>query len=241
MIQPRLLLLFILLLLAPAALPAQINVGIGMQGGFTSMPNADVVTDRYNSHGFLYRKMRRFHFPIGEIYLASIRHNRWLAELNMNTRRNRVSAESFNGNVLHRRDVRFTMQSFSFGGGYAAVDQDNFVLYLCGAIDLGYMKLSTRQGPKESIGRSPYYMFDRRGMIALSTYLKMVFRSDREAITSYSISPYFHFPLSDFDFVYLNQVLNTQDWTLDGPNPTAPPWNVGLMVNFDRDLLRFLQ
>jgi hypothetical protein len=224
-----------------APISAQINVGIGMQAGYTAMPNADRPVDRYNDKGFLYRRMRHFHWPMGEIYLASIRHNRLLLELNMNSRRNRVSAESFNGNVLNRRDVRFTMQSFSFGAGYALQEKDDFVLYLAGAVDVGYAKMQTRTGPKASLNNSPYYLFQREGLLALSAYFKFVFRDHAEAITSYSITPYFHYPLTKFDFFYMNQLLNPADALLDGTTLPARPWNVGLQVNFDLDLLRFLE
>jgi hypothetical protein len=233
----------IIVLLAGAAAPlaAQINIGIGMQAGYTAMPNANLPVDRYNDRGFLYRQMRKFHWPMGEIYLASLRHNRLLLELSMNSRRNRIAAESFDGAVLNHRDVRFNMQVFGLGAGYAVQEKDDFVLYLAGSVDLGFAKMETRTGPKASIGRTPYYLFQREGLLALSGYLKMVFRNNSESITSYSITPYFQYPLTKFDFFYLNQLLNPATALLDGTTLPARPWNVGLQVNFDLDLLRFLE
>lgn len=237
----RLSLPFCLLALAATPLAAQINVGIGMQAGYTKMPNANIPVDRYNQSTFFYRPMRHFHWPMGEIYLASLRHGRLLLELNMNSRRNRIAAESFNGSELHHRDVRFTMQAFSFGAGYAAHVQDDFVLYVAGAVDLGYMRWQTRTGPKSSIGRTPYNDSDRSGLLALSAYLKMVFRNNPESITSFSFTPYFHYPLTKFDFFPLNQFLNPMTAAADGNPLLARPWNVGVQVNFDIDLLRFLE
>lgn len=234
--------LMIVLLAGATPLMAQINVGIGMQAGYTTMPNADVPVDRYNDRGFLYRRMRHFHWPMGEIYLASLRHKRLLLELNMNSRRNRIAAESFNGAELHHRDVRFTMQAISIGAGYALQEKDDFVLYLAGAVDLGVMRMQTRTGPKATINRTPYYTpFPNQGLLALSAYLKLVFRDHAESITSYSFTPFFHYPLTKFDFFNLNQLLNPATALLDGNTLPARPWNVGLQVNFDLDLIRFLE
>lgn len=236
------LLLALACLLLPSRMFAQINVGLGYQQGFFFMPNADKPIDRFNGNGFLYNNMGHFRWPGGEIYSASLRHNGLLLELNLNTKRSRVSAESFSGNDLFRRDIRFSMQGLSLGVGYAAVEQDDFVLYPAAAIDLGYMKMTTRLGPKANIGQVNYQQFDRNGMVALSIYLKMVFRQNAESITSWSLSPYFYYPLKQYDFFVLNQVLLApSDWYLDGSTLPARPWNVGVALQFDIDLLRFLQ
>lgn len=219
---------------------AQLFVGIGLQAGFGNMPNANIPIDRYNSRAFLYKRMNQFHWPFGEIYEASFRSGRGLVSLNLNTRRQRATAKSTSTNGIDQRDVRFTMQALSLGAGYAAIDNETFVWYLGGALDAGYMRLLTRTGPSNQIARTPYYLYRRLPMLAITINTKFVFRGSRESIGVWSLTPYLHIPLQKFDFLSLEQLLNQGSLqVLTTPLP-ARPVNVGLAFNIDIDLLRFL-
>lgn len=219
---------------------AQLFVGLGYQQGFFNMPEPNVAVDRFNDRGFLFRNLGKFHWPGGEIFSISYRPERLLLELNLNSRRQRISAESFAGSVLQRRDFRFNMQGISLGAGYAVVDEDAFALYLSGAIDVGWMRLSTRLGAKDNINRIDYQLIRRSTLVAGSIYAKFTFRSSRESVSVFSIAPYVHIPTLNFDFTIMNQILNPTEYTLDG-TLSAHPLNFGLMVNFDLDLISILQ
>jgi hypothetical protein len=223
----------------PLWMHGQLYAGIGLQAGFNNMPNANIPIDRYNGRAFLYKPMNRFHWPFGEIYEVSIRPDRALLALNLNTRRQRATAKSTDANGIHQRDVRFSMQALSLGAGYAVVDQETFALYLGGALDAGFMRLLTRTGPENQIHRIDYYLWRRTPMLAGSAFVKMVFRSSREAISVFSLSPYLHVPFQQFDFMYLDQLLNQPNVVLV-PLP-ARPVNVGVTFNFDLDVLGFLE
>jgi hypothetical protein len=227
--------------LLPLAAKPQLHAGIGLQAGFNSMPNANIPIDRYNGRAFLYKPMNKFHWPMGEIYEVSIRPGRALLGLNLNTRRQRATAKSTGASGIDQRDVRFSMQALSVRAGYAVTDQETFALYLCGAMDAGYMRLLTRTGPENQINRINYYLFRREPMLAGSIFAKMVFRSARDATTSFSISPCLHIPLRTFDFIYLEQLLNQGTLpTYTSPLP-ARPVNIGVAFNFDIELLSFLE
>jgi hypothetical protein len=234
-----------LLTLGPVLLPlagtAQLHAGIGLQAGFNSMPNANVPIDRFNGRAFLYKPMNKFHWPMGEVYEVSIRPGRALLGLNLNTRRQRATAKSTSSSGIDQRDVRFSMQALSVRGGYAVVDQETFALYLCSAVDAGYMRLLTRTGPANQINRVNYYLFRREPMLAGSIFAKFVFRSSRDAISSVSLSPYLHIPFRTFDFIYLDQLLNQGTLPANtGPLP-ARPLNIGVAFNFDLEVLNFLE
>jgi hypothetical protein len=225
----------------PFGMAGQINLGLGMQLGYYRMENADKPIDRFNQSGFLTKRMGLFRLPGGEIYLASLRHDSWLLELNLNTKRARASAESFSGNVLNRRDLRFSMQGISLGGGYAFVETPTLVCFGGISLELGYMRLSTRTGAKENIGQIQYATVDRTGLTAVTIFSKLVFRSDPEAITSWSLSPYLHLPLQRYDFHRVAMVLfPPTEWNADGNSLPARPWNFGLALNFDIDIVRLL-
>ena len=230
-----------MLVAIPTFVDGQLYVGMGLQAGFDNMPNANIPIDRFNSRAFRYKPMNRFHWPFGEIYEASIRIDRALVSLNLNTRRQRATAKSTSSNGIDQLDVRFSMQSLSLGAGYAAIDKDDFVLYLGGAVDAGYMRLMTRTGPESQIGRIPYNLYRRLPMLAASIFTKFVFRANRESIAVWSLSPYLHIPLRDFDFLPLDQLLNGGGSmpVLTTPLP-ARPINVGVAFNIDIDLLGFL-
>lgn len=231
----------ILILISASSLSGQLFVGLGLQAGFNNMPNANIPIDKYNDRGFLYKRMNKFHWPFGEIYQASFALDRGIVMLNLNTRRQRATAKSTDAGGIYQRDVRFVMQALSLGGGYALVDQDAFVLYFGGALDFGYMRLLTRSAYTTQINRTDYQLLRREPMIAGSIFFKMVFRSSRDALTSWSLTPYLHVPMKDFDFLYLDQILNVGGSL---PYPTTPlpsrPINVGVAFNFDFDLLKFL-
>lgn len=236
--------LWVLLLsgsLTPALSQTQLFVGVGFQAGFDNMPNANVPVDRYNGTAFHYKPMNRFHWPMGEIYAVSIRSGRGMVELNLNTRRQRATTKNTNSTGIHQQDVRFSMQALSLGTGYAAVDQDAFVLYLGAALDGGYMRLLVRSGPESQISRVNYQLLRRLPMLAGSIFLKMVFRNSRESLSVFSISPYLHVPFRQFDFLPMDQYLNQGGFIpiLTTPLP-ARPINVGVALNFDLDLLGFL-
>ncbi|MEY3442113.1 MAG: hypothetical protein RLZZ519_394 [Bacteroidota bacterium] len=230
-----------LMVLTPLVAKTQLFVGIGLQAGFDNMPNANIPIDRFNSRAFRYKQMNRFHWPFGEIYEASIRSGRGLVSLNLNTRRQRATAKSTSTNGIDQLDVRFTMQALSLGAGYAAIDKETFVWYLGGAVDAGYMRLLTRSGPSNQIARVPYYLYRRLPMLAITLNTKFVFRGSRESIGVWSLTPYLHIPLRDFDFLPLDQLLNGGGSMpiLTTPLP-ARPINVGVAFNMDIDLLRFL-
>lgn len=234
-------LLILMILVCSASLRAQLAVGVGLQAGFGNMPNANVPVDKYNALGFLYKRMNKFHWPFGEIYQASFALDRGIVMLNLNTRRQRATAKSTDAGGIHQRDVRFVMQALSLGGGYAVVDQETFAMYFGGALDFGYMRLLTRSAYTTQINRTDYQLLRRDPMIAGSIFVKMLFRSSREAITSWSLTPYLHVPMRDFDFIYMDQILWAGPQT---PYPITPlparPINVGISANFDFDLLRFL-
>jgi hypothetical protein len=222
----------------------QLYLGSGFQAGYNSMPNSDVAIDRYNGRAFLYRPMNRFHWPMGEIHQVSLRFGRGMVLLNLNTRRQRATAKSFNSstNGLDQTDWRFAMQALSFGGGYAIVDKEKFVMYLGVALDAGYMRLLNRSGPENQIHRIDYSLVQRLPMFAGSTFLKIFFRDSHEDITTWSIAPYVHVPFQEFDFQFFDQMLNGSTPgipAIAGPLPDKP-LNVGLSVNFDLDILGFL-
>ncbi len=224
----------------PLSGKAQLYVGIGLQAGFTNMPNANVPVDRYNARAFLYKRMNRFHFPFGEIYDVSYRSGRALLDLNLNTRRARATAKSTTSTGIQQRDVRFSLQSLSLGAGYAAVDQEKFVMYMGGSVDAGYMRMLTRTAITTQIRATDYYLWRRSPMLALSAFAKMVFRSSPDAMTVTSITLYFQFPLQKFDFLALEQLLNQGSLQpINVPLP-ARPWNVGVAFSIDLDLLGFL-
>lgn len=222
----------------------QLYLGLGFQAGYNSMPNANVPIDQYNDRAFLYRPMNRFHWPMGEIHQVSYRSGRGMVLLNLNTRRQRATAKSFNSttNGLDQTDWRFVIQALSLGGGYAMVDKEKFVMYLGAALDAGYMRLLNRSGPESQIHRIDYSLVRRLPVFAGSTFLKMSFRESQEDITTWSIAPYVHVPFQEFDFQFFDQMLNGS--TPGIPAITAPlldnPFNVGLSVNFDLDILGFL-
>jgi hypothetical protein len=218
----------------------QLYVGLGFQAGFGNMPNANVPVDRFNNRGFLSKRMGKFHFPAGEIYDLSIRPGRLLLGLNLNTKRQRISAESFDANTLIRRDIRFVVQAISVSGGYDLANKETFACYLGGSVDLGYMRLLTRFGPKQNINQYNYGLLGRRSMIAGTAFVKMVFMSSRNATTVWSLSPYVQFPFQQFNFLIMNQVLNTATYQLDGFELFARPTSVGIALNFDLELLNFL-
>jgi hypothetical protein len=232
--------LFCCLLALPLAGAAQLYAGVGLQLGFTNMPNANFPIDRYNDRAFLYKPMNQFHWPFGEIYAVSFRPGRLLLDLNLNTRRMRATAKSTDVSGIYQRDVRFVLQSISLGAGYAVVDQEGFALYLGGALDGGAMRLMTRTAQESQIARTPYYLWSRRSLMAGSAFAKCVFRDSREAVTVWSLTPYFQFPFQTFEFLALEQLLN-QGYlqTYTSPLP-GRPWNVGLAFNFDLELLGFL-
>lgn len=234
--------LFLFLGICYVAIPAfgQLYVGLGLQAGYGNMPNANVPVDRFNNRGFLSKKLGKFHFPAGEIYDLSIRPGRLLFGLNLNTKRQRISAESFDANTLIRRDIRFVVQAISISGGYDLANQETFACYLGGSLDLGYMRLLTRFGPKQNISQYNYGLLGRRSMIAGTAFVKMVFMTSRNATTVWSLSPYVQFPIQQFNFLIMNQVLNTATYQLDGFELFARPTSVGLALNFDLELLNFL-
>ena len=202
------------------------------------MPNAHVPIDRFNDQGFLVKNYGKWRWPGGEIYSLSYRNeDGLLLELNMNSRRQRISAESFGSNGLNRRDLRFSMQAFSLGAGSALINDETFVLYLAGSADLGWMRILSRLAPKQTINNVNYSLLRRQSMVAVSAYLRMVWRSSPEAPVVVSLSPYVQYPLQQFDFTFLNQLLNTQTWLLD-PNPlNARPINFGVQFTVDLDLI----
>lgn len=217
---------------------SQLYVGIGYQQGFWSMKNANVPIDRFNSKGFLVKDYGKFHWPGGEIYSLSYRdEDGLLLELSLNSRRQRITAKSFGGNTLNQRDIRFSMQCISAGGGGALVNNETFVMYLAGSADYGAMRILTRLAPEQSISNANYFVIQRRSLLAASVYLKMVFRGSPESLAVVSLTPYVQYPLQKFDFAFLNQNINPQDWTLD-PNPLlARPINAGIQFNVDLDLI----
>ena len=80
----------------------------------------------------------------------------------------------------------------------------------------------------------------RLPMLAITINTKFVFRGSRESIGVWSLTPYLHIPLQEFDFLSLEQLLNQGSLqVLTTPLP-ARPVNVGLAFNIDIDLLRFL-
>lgn len=220
----------------------QLFVGLGLPAGFNSMPNANIPVDRFNSRAFLYRRMNHFHWPFGEIYQASFKLDRGIVMLNLNTRRQRATAKSTDNNGIYQRDVRFSMQALSLGGGYAMIEHEKFVMYFGAALDAGYMRLLTRSGPANQIAKIDYYQYRRLPMLAGSVFIKMVFRSSPDDVTQFSISPYLHAPFRDFDFQYLDQLLNQGVPGLPVINTPlyARPINVGISANFDLDLFGFL-
>ena len=230
----------ILMMLSFMQVKAQLYVGLGMQAGFGNMPNANVPVDRFNDRGFLYKRMGKFHFPTGEIYEVSIRPGRLYLGLNLNTKRQRVSAESFDASILIRRDVRFVVQALSLSGGYDLANREDFACYIGAPADFGYMRLLTRFGPKQNIGQYNYNLLGRRSMLAGTAFLKMVFMTDRNAITVWSLTPFVQFPLQKFNFLSMNQTLNTATYQLDGFDLSARPVSVGIALNFDIELLGFL-
>ncbi len=241
MMRRFILLLFLsAMVLVPTTVGAQIYAGIGLQGGFTNMPNANIPINRYNDRAFLYRRMNQFHLPFGEIYEVSFRPDRAIFSLNLNTRRMRATAKSTDAQGIFQRDVRFALQSLSLGAGYAVVDEEKFALYLGASLDAGYMRLSTRTGYTTQINRTNYYLWRRSPLLGVTGFGKMVFRSSRDAVTVYSIMPYVQLPFQNFDFQSLEQLLN-QGYLLpySGPLP-ARAWNVGVAFNFDLDLIGFL-
>ncbi len=219
---------------------SQLYVGLGFQAGFNNMPNANIPVDRFNNRGFLSKRMGKFHFPMGGIYEVSIRPDRMLLGLSLNTKRQRVSAESFDANTLIRRDVRFVIQALSLSGGYDLAGQETFACYLGGSLDFGYLRLLTRFGPKENIGQYKYGLLGRRSMIAGTAFLKMVFMTERNAKSVWSLTPYIQYPLQEFNFLIMNQILNTATYQLDGLNLPGRPVNFGVALNFDLELLSFL-
>ena len=223
------LLVFVLLICCASGLKAQLFVGLGYQQGFWVMPNAHIPIDRFNDQGFLVRNYGKWRWPGGEIYNLSYRNeDGLLLELNMNSRRQRISAESFGGNTLNRRDLRFSMQYFSLGAGSALINDETFVMYLAGSADLGWMRLLSRLAPKETINNAQYSLLRRQSSIAVSAYLRMVWRSAPDAPVNVTLSPYIQYPLSNYDFAFLNQMLNPQTWLSD-PNPlNARPINFGV-------------
>jgi hypothetical protein len=239
----RLVRLFVLVLLLAcfSGVRSQLYVGLGYQQGFWSMKNANVPIDRFNSKGFLVKNYGHFHWPGGEIYSVSYRNeDGLLLELSLNSRRQRITAKSFDANNLNQRDIRFALQNISAGGGGALVNQETFVMYLAGSADYGTMRILTRLAPEQSISNANYYTIQRRSLLAVSIYLKMVFRSSPESVAVFSLTPYVQYPLQKFDFAFLNQNINPQDWTLD-PNPLlARPINAGLQFNVDLDLLSII-
>jgi hypothetical protein len=220
---------------------SQLYVGLGYQQGFWSMKNANVPIDRFNSKGFLVKNYGKFHWPGGEIYSLSYRdEDGLLLELSLNSRRQRITAKSFGGNVLNQRDIRFSMQAISAGGGGALVNNETFVMYLAGSADYGAMRILTRLAPEASISNVPYGEIQRRSMLAVSLYLKMVFRGSPESLAVVSLTPYVQYPFQKFDFVYLNRLINPQDWNLDPDPLLARPINAGIQFNVDLDLLGFI-
>jgi hypothetical protein len=206
------------------------------------MPNANIPIDRYNSQGFRYKPMNQFHWPFGEIYDASIRLDRAMFDINLNTRRQRATAKSTSSTGIDQRDVRFVMQGISVGAGYALVGEEKFVMYIGTSLDAGFMRLQNRTGPANQISRVPYQTYRRSPMLASSIWLKMVFRANPESISVWSLSPYVHLPLQKFDFLYLDQVLMNTPPLPALPGPLyARPVNFGLSLNIDIDLLGFLE
>ena len=221
-------------------LEAQLFVGLGYQQGFWNMENTKLAVNRFNGQGFLFKSLGQFRWPGGEIYAASYRTEEILLELTLNSRRQRISAESFSGNTLMRRDIRFSLQSLTVSAGPAVVDQDDFAMYLCGSLDFGYMRLLTRLAPKINISRANYSVLRRQQMLAVTAFVRMVFRASRESLLTMSLSPYIQYPLQDFDFTILNQILNPQEWVLDPRPLSGRALNFGLTFTFDLDLLGFL-
>lgn len=229
-------------LLGPMAarLPGQLHAGVGLQLGFSDMPNADAPIDRYNGRAFLYKPMNHFHWPFGEVYELSYRPGRALVSLNLNTRRMRATAKSTDANGIYQRDVRFAMQALSVGAGYAVVDEETFALYLGGALDGGYMRLLTRTGYEDQIQRTDYYLFARQPMLAATVCARLLFRAQRDAVTTTMLSPYFQFPFQTFNFQPLDQLLNQGSLTPANTPYPARAWNVGLSFKVDIDVLGFL-
>ncbi|MEM7037683.1 MAG: hypothetical protein AAF570_11940 [Bacteroidota bacterium] len=220
---------------------SQLKVGLGYQQGFFNMPNANLPVERFNDRGFLFKNMPKMRFPGGEIYSAAYRHDRLLLELTLNTRRARVSAESFDGAILMRRDVRFSVQAFSLGFGYGFVDEEGFALYVCGAIDVGRMSFLSRLGQKETVGRVPYQLFSRSTHTGLGANVRFLWRESKDALITFSLSPYIQYALLTHDFIRMHQLLNPADWHLDGSTFPGRPTNFGVMFQVDIDLLRFLE
>ncbi|MEM1000036.1 MAG: hypothetical protein AAGN35_23480 [Bacteroidota bacterium] len=233
--------LLFLLSLAGTRAVGQLYVGLGYQQGFWVMPNAHVPIDRFNASGFLARDYGKWRWPGGEIYSVSYRNeDGLLLELTMNSRRQRISAESFGGSGLTRRDLRFSMQAFSFAAGSAVINDETFVMYLGGSADLGWMRVLNRLGPKATINNVNYSLLLRQNMVAVSAFLKMVWRSAPDALVVVSLTPYVQYPLQQFDFSFVNRVLNPNTWSEDPDPLLGRPINFGLQFNVDMDLLGIL-
>lgn len=220
----------------------QLFVGLGGQVGYMNMDAANRPVDFFNGKGFLIRNQRQWHWPAGLIYAASYREDGLLLELSLNTKRHRTGAEFAGaGNTISRREHRFVMQSLNAAIGGAVVEKDDFLLYLCGGIDLGIMRYRTRTANKENINRANFNTVNQKRFIGTTLSVRFTFREDKDDYTLWTLAPYVQLPLSKFDFNRFNQVLNPFDSQTVGGDLQGRPVNFGFNLQFDFDLIEFLQ
>gem|GEM_PF-2320791 len=237
-----LLLVCFLLLGGMQSLSGQLYVGLGGQVGFMNVDAANRPVEFFNSKGFLIRNQREWHWPAGLMYAASYREDGLLLELSLNTKRHRTGAEfAGNGNTIARREHRFVFQTLNAAIGGAVVDEDDFLLYLCGGLDYGFMRYRTRQGNKDNINRANFNTVNQKRFLGTTLSVRFTFREDRDDYTLWTLAPYVQIPLSKFDYSRFNQVLNPFDAQQVGGDLQGRPINFGFNLQFDFDLIEFLQ
>ena len=219
---------------------SQIFVGLGGQAGFMNLPAANAAVDFFNSQGFLIRRQNKFRWPTGLIYTAGYKDDDLLIELSLNTKRHRTRAEFADGNQIARREHRFVIQSISGTAGGAVVQQETFLLYLCGSLDFGMMRYRTRTGNSETINRANFNTVNQQRFIGTTLSLRMVFRNAEDDFTHWTLAPYVQFPFAQFDFIRFNQTLNPFTWQQVGGESTSRAINYGMSLSFDFDLLELL-
>ncbi len=226
---------------ANSSASAQLWVGFGPQVGYFNMENANAPVDFFNSKGFLFRPQRKLRWPWGLHYAASYRKDGLFLELAFNSKGARGAFETAEANGIQRRETKFTIHALSAGVGYAIVDQPDLQWYLVGNLDLGYMRLLSRSGLETNINRANYFTYRRTSFVGVTFSSRFVFRSDEEALSSWSLGPYVQIPFQEFEFREFNTLLNPLDWEQVGRELPARPINFGVLLTFDLDLLGILE